>query len=271
METTGSISKIDSIIYFDDFEDLVKYNPEDLTPDQRRFGWIRLDISSVEIKRILGLIDACQDFKRIPSEKHKTFVSHIKHLVDLEQTDIENILHSLHNEVFCRGCYSTDTNTRKKTFLKFEFYNTRYKFSSGKTLSKFEYPLVIYIEIAENLRTNKAVALVSFTSYDYEKRLLAYIPKNRVNLNYIKKVGTVYIVSVVTKPYAPEDPFFEFYISESTYDKITHLIEALTIPMQCKYPLQYRCEPYGMYTMYRSLDPIRHSLPIPLKYFYPHL
>ena len=37
METTGSINKIDSIIYFDDFEDLVKYNPGDLTPDQRKY------------------------------------------------------------------------------------------------------------------------------------------------------------------------------------------------------------------------------------------
>ena len=271
METMGSINKIDSIIYFDDFEDLVKYNPGDLASDQRKYTsgskWTPLYISTEEIKRILGLIGACRDFKRIPSEKYKTFVSHIKHRVDLEQADIEDIIRNLNREVFCKGSYSTDTNIWKITFLKFEFYNTRYKFSCGRSLSPFEFPLIIYIEITEDLRTNKAAALVSFTSYDYEKRLLACIPNKMVNLNYIKKSGSVYIISVVARPYAPEDPFFEFYISESTYNKITHLIEALTIPMQCKYPLQYRCEPYEIYTMYRSLDPIRHGLPIPLKYF----
>ena len=178
----GSINKIDSIIYFDDLEDLGRFNPEDmnasdLTPDQDHYlhGIKRtpLDISTDEIRRITGLIGECHDFHRVPSDKYRTFVRHIKHHIDLKQTDIEDILRNLHHEVFCKGC-STDADTWRKTFLKFEFYNTGYKYACGRKLSRYGYPLIIYLVIAEDLRTNKTAALVSFTSYDFEKLMLSY-------------------------------------------------------------------------------------------------
>ena len=120
----------------------------------------------------------------------------------------------------------------------------------------------------EDLRINKAFALVSFTSYFFEKLMLSYASNKRVNLNYIKKVGSVYIVSVVARPYTPEDPFFEFFISEDAYSKIIHLIHSLTLRHQMKYPLQYRCDAYKTYELYQSLDPINRGLPIPLNYFF---
>ena len=325
-KTIGSINKIDSIIYFDDFEDLERFNPEDmtksehsesakrvkyeywtreqllelkekhlaefdkirseyvlthtlrnydLTPNQNHYlhGIKRtpLDISTEEIRQITGLIGECHDFYRVPSDKYRTFVRHIKHIIDLKQTDIEDILQNLHHEVFCKGCCSTDTNTWRKTFLKFEFYNTSYKFACGRTLggfSAYELPLIIYVVIMEDLRTNKTFALVSFTSFFFEKLMLSYSSTKRVELNYIKKSGSVYIVSVVARPNTPEDPFFEFFISEDTYNKIIHLIHALTLRHQMKYPLQRRCDAYKTYVLYQSPDSINRGLPIPLKYFF---
>lgn len=321
-----SINKIDSIIYFDDFEDLERFDPEnmtvsdysesakrlnyefwtreqllefkekypdefdkirseyvlmhtlrnyDLTPNQNNYlheiKRSPLDISTEEIRQITGLIGECHDFYKVPSERFRTFVRHIRHHIDLRQADIEDILQNLHHEVFCKGCCSTDSVSWRKTFLKFEFYNTSYKFACGRTLGgtyQYELPLVIYVVIMEDLRINKAFALVSFTSYFFEKLMLSYASNKRVNLNYIKKVGSVYIVSVVARPYTPEDPFFEFFISEDAYSKIIHLIHSLTLRHQMKYPLQYRCDAYKTYELYQSLDPINRGLPIPLNYFF---
>lgn len=276
----GSINKIDSIIFFDDFEDLERFNPgdmtaSDLTPDQNEhISGIKitpLDINTEEIRQITGLIGECHDFHRLPSDKYNTFVRHIKHHIDLRQADIEDILQNLHHEVFCKGCYSTVADTWRKTFLKFEFYNTSYKFACGRTLggfSAYELPLIIYVVIMKDLLANKTFALVSFTSYFFEKLKLSYSSTRRVKLNYIKKNGSVYVVSVVARPYAPEDPFFEFFISEDTYNKIMHLIHALTLRHQMKYPLQRRCDAYKTCVMYQSLDPLNHGLPVPLKYFF---
>ena len=317
--------EIDSIIYFDDIEDLARFNPEDLTvsgyseatkrikyeywtreqllelkekhlvefdkirseyvllhtlknhdltPNQNNYlhGIKRspLDISTEEIRQITGLIGECHDFYKVPSERFRTFVRHIRHHIDLRQADIEDILQNLHHEVFCKGCCSTDSVSWRKTFLKFEFYNTSYKFACGRTLGgtyQYELPLVIYVVIMEDLRINKAFALVSFTSYFFEKLMLSYASNKRVNLNYIMKVGSEYIVSVVARPYIPEEPFFEFFISEETYNEIVHLIYALTVRYQSEYPLHHRCDAYKTFVMYWSEDPINRGLPIPLKYF----
>ena len=276
----GSINKIDSIIYFDDFEDLERFNPgdmtvSDLTPDQKKhISGIKitpLDISTDEIRQITGIIGECHDFHRVPSEKYNTFVRHIKRLVDLRQTDIEDILHNLHHQEFCKGCCSTDPKTWRKTFLKFEFYNTSYRFACGRTLggfSAYELPLIIYVVIMDDLRANKTFALVSFTSYFFEKLKLSYSSNKRVKLNYIKKAGSVYVVSVVARPNTPEDPFFEFFISEDTYNRIMHLIHALTLRHQMKYPIQRRCDAYKTHVLYQSLDSVNRGLPIPLKYFF---
>ena len=317
------MNKIDSIIFFDDLEDMCKFQFEDMTSSDyskaakrgkyeywtceqllelkekhpAEFDKIRseyvlmhtlrnynltsnqkqylsrikrmpLDINTEEIRRITGLIDECHDFYRVPSDKYRSFVKYFKRYIDLKQADIEDILRNLHHEVFCKGCCSTDADTWRKTFLKFEFYNTEYKFACGRKLSRYGYPLIIYIVITEDLRTNNTDALVSFTSYDFEKLMLLYSSTKRVKLNYIKKVGSVYIVSVVARPYTPEDPFFEFFISEETYNKIMHLIDALTIRYQMKYPLQYRCDAYKTFVMYRSIDPINRGLPIPVDYYF---
>lgn len=318
--------EIDSIIYFDDIEDLARFNPEDLTVsgyseatkrikyeywtreqllelkekhfvefDKIRSEYVllhtlknhdltsghqdylqgikrtTLDISSGEIKKILGLIDECHDFYRVPSQKYRTFVRHIRHHIDLRQADIEDILQNLHHEVFCKGCCSTDSVSWRKTFLKFEFYNTSYKFACGRTLGgtyEYELPLVIYVVIMEDLRTNKTFALVSFTSYYFEMLMLSHASNKRVNLNYIKKAGSVYVVSVVARLYTPEDPFFEFFISEETYNEIVHLIYALTVRYQSEYPLHHRCDAYETYVLYWSEDPFNHGLPIPLEYLF---
>ena len=149
-----------------------------------------------------------------------------------------------------------------------KYYNNRLKFSNGRSVSKFGLPLVIYIVIAENLRANDTAALVSFTSHDFERCMLAWDSAKRVNINYVEKIGSAYIVSVVTKPYSAEDPFFEFYISETSYNKIIHLIEVLNIRHQIKYPMQRRCDAYKSHVLYRSMDPLKHGLPIPVKYFF---
>ena len=318
------MNKIDSIIYFDDLEDMYRFEFEDmtasdhakaakrikyeywtreqllglkesypsefdkirseyvllrtlkrwdLTPDQVDYidGIKRtsLDISMGEIKPVLSLINDCCDFYREPSSRFRTFPSFIaRYGIPLKQTDIERILQNLQTEIFCKGHFSMDNESWRKTFLKFEFYNSGLKFSSGRSISKYGLPLVIYIVIAENLHTNKSVALVSFTSHDFERCMLAWDSTKRVNLNFIEKIGSAYIVSVVAKPYSAEDPFFEFYISESSYNKIIHLIEALTVRLQIKYPLHYRRDAYMTHVQYQSLDPINHGLPIPVKYFF---
>ena len=282
-KTIGAVSKIDSIIYFDDLEDIERFNPEDmttpdLTPDQNQYSygikWTPLDISTEEIRQITTLIGECHDFHRVPSDKYRTFASHIKHLIDLKQTDIEDILQNLHHEVFCKGSCSTDANTWRKTFLKFEFYNTSYKFACGRTLggfSAYELPLIIYVVIREDLRTNKTSALVSFTSYFSEKCMLSYASPGMVYLNYIKKAGPEYVVSVLARPYFPEAPFFEFFISERTYNKIMHLIDGLTEQQKMKYPLQRKYDAYKTNVLYISPDPVNHGLPVPRKYFFPYL
>ena len=318
------MDKIDSIIYFDDLEDMYRFEFEDMTTSDyekaaervkyeywtreqllglkesypSEFDKIRseyvllhtlnrwdltsdqvdyidrikrtsLDISMDEIKPVLSLINDCCDFYREPSSKFRTFPRFIaRYGLPLTQTDIEKILQSLPSEVFCKGSISTDNESWRKTFLKFEFYNSGLKFSSGRSISKYGLPLVIYIVIAENLHTNKSVALVSFTSYDFERCMLAWNSNTRVKLNYIEKNGSVYLVSVVAKPYTADDPFFEFYISEGSYNRIIHLIEGLTVKLQMKYPVHYKCDAYNTFVQYKSLDPINHGLPIPVEYFF---
>ena len=173
----ADINKIDSIIYFDDLEDMYRFEFEDITSDQVHYidGIKRtsLDISMDEIKHILNLISHRYNLYTEPSLKSRTFPTFIaRYGLPLTQTDIEKILQSLPSEVFCKGSISTDNESRRKTFLKFEFYNTGLRFSGGRSLSKYGLPLVIYIVIAENLHTNKTTALVSFTSYDFERCIL---------------------------------------------------------------------------------------------------
>ena len=175
-------------------------------------------------------------------------------------------MQSLQTEVLCKCICSTDNEYWRRTFLKYEFYNNRLKFSNGRSVSKFGLPLVIYIVIAENLRANDTVALVSFTSHDFERCMLTWNSTKRVNLNFVEKIGSAYIVSVVARPYSAEDPFFEFYISETSYNKIIHLIEVLNNSQQSKYPLKCRRDAYKLYVQYRSKDPINHGLPIPVDY-----
>ena len=321
------MNKIDSIIYFDDLEDMyrfefkdmtasdhakaakrVKYEywtreqllelkeqyfsefntirseyvllhtlkRRDLTPEQIQYinGIWRtsLDIGTKEINRILGLISECNDFYRTPNSKHRTFPMYFaRHGISLNQTDIESILKELPSAVFCKAVCTTETKNWKKTFLKFEFYNLEHKFSNGRSLpvyAEYELPLVIYIVIAENLQTDKAVALVSFSCYEFDRLMLGWNSNKRVNLNYVEKNGSSYIVSVVSKPYSVEDPFSKFYISEAVYNKIIHLIEALTVKLQMKYPVHYKCDAYNTFVQYKSLDPINHGLPIPRDYFF---
>ena len=278
-----TFSKIDSIIYFDDYEDLERYNPGELTrfdgletaesaksKYETREQWASLDVSESEIKHVLSLINDCHDFYRLPSTKFRTFPSFIRRYgITLNQTNIESVLHNLQNEVLCKCSCSTDNDFWRRTFLKFEFYNTSFKFSNGRSISRFGLPLVIYIVIAENLRANDTVALVSFTSHDFERCMVAWNPAKRVKLNFVEKTGSVYLVSVVAKPYSDDDPFFEFYISEAAYNKIIHLIEALTVKLQIKHPIQHYRNAYKTHVLYRSLDPVNHGLPIPVKYFFP--
>lgn len=318
-----NIDVINSIVYFEDLEDLERFNIEDmtatdyseqakriqfeywtrekllelkekhpsmfnairseyvlshalkrwdLTMEQLRYlDGIRrssLDISMDELKHVFSLINERRFMFREPSTKFRSFPRYLaRYGISLYQTDIVNVLQNLQTEVFCKGCCSTDNESWRRTFLKFEFYNAKFKFSSGRSLSKYGLPMLIYIVIAENLRTNKTVALVSFSSNDFERCKLLRNPVKRVNLNYIEKIGSAYIVSVLAKPYSADDPFLEFYVSESSYNKIIHLIEALTIPIQIKYPLQRRSDAYKTHVLYRSMDPINHGLPIPVDYF----
>ena len=274
------INHIDSIIYFDDYEDLERFNPEDWTVSDHsetanrvrktyftHEQWTSHDISSDEIKHVLSQINACQDFYRYPSAKFRTFPAFIRRYgITINQTNIEIVLQSLQTEVLCKCICSTDNEYWRRTFLKYEFYNNRLKFSNGRSVSKFGLPLVIYIVIAENLRANDTIALVSFTSHDFERCMLVWDSAKRVNLNFVEKIGSAYIVSVVAKPYSSEAPFFEFYISETSYNKIIHLIEALNIQHQIKYPMLRRCDAYKSHVLYKSLDPINHGLPIPADY-----
>ena len=277
-----TINHIDSIIYFDDYEDLERFNPgklarfDDLemaknvnSKYEAREQWTSLEISSDEIRHVFSLINACQDFYRYPSAKSRTFPAFIRRYgITINQTNIEIVLQSLQTEVLCKCICSTDNEYWRRTFLKYEFYNNGLKFSNGRSVSKFGLPLVIYIVIAENLRANDTVALVSFTSHDFERCMLAWNPAKQVDLNYVEKIGSAYIVSVVARPYFAEDPFFEFYISETSYNKIIHLIEVLNIRHQMKYPMQRRCDAYKSHVLYRSMDPLKHGLPIPVKYFF---
>ena len=280
------MNKIDSIIYFDDPEDMFRFKPENMSADQIFYSEgiqrTSTDFSTEEIRHVISLINDCHDFRREPSDKFRTFPKHIaRYRIPLEQDDIEGILQELPSEPFCKADCSTDAKTWKKTFLKFEFCNYEHRFSNGRSLSgylehrmlfgylmPYIFPFVIYIVIADNLTTNKTAALVSFTSYDFEKCMLAWDSNKRVNLNYIEKSGSVYLVSVVARPYSAEDPFLEFFISEGTYNKIIHLIEGLTVKLQMNYPVHYRCDAYKTYVKYQSLDPVNHGLPVPVKYFF---
>lgn len=251
--------KIDSIIYFDDFQDLERFNSKVMTAqvysDQRHYEngikQTALDTCADVIPHILCLISNCHDFYRLPTTKFRPFPEYMhKYGISFNQTDIESILHNLHKEVFCKGSCSTDSKFWRKTFLKFEFYNTKHKFS------------------AEDLITLKTFALVSFSCYEFERILLTRNPAKRVNLNFVEKTGSVYLVSVVARPYSIEDPFFEFFISEGSYNRIIHLIEGLTVKLQMKYPVHYKCDAYNTFVQYKSLDPINHGLPIPVEYFF---
>ena len=275
-----TIYHIDSIIYFDDYEDLERFNPGDLNESRyteackrdknkyfTREQWTALDISTGEINHVLSLIRDCHDFYRYPSAKIRTFPEHIRRYgFAMNQTNIENVLLSLQTEVFCKCICSTDNEYWRRTFLKYEFYNNSHKLSLRTGFSTFGLPLVMYIVIAEDLRANDTVALVSLTSHDFERCKLAWNSNKRVNLNFVEKIGSSYIVSVVAKPRFADDPFFEFYISETSYNKIIHLIEALNIRHQIKYPMKRRCDAYKSHVLYKSLDPINHGLPIPIDY-----
>lgn len=272
--------KIDSIIYFDDFQDLERFNSKVMTApvysDQRHYEngikQTALDTCADVIPHILCLISNCHDFYRVPTTKFRPFPEYMhKYGISFNQTDIESIMHNLHKEVFCKGSCSTDSKFWRKTFLKFEFYNTKHKFSNDRYLplyAYYEFPLVIYTVIAEDLITLKTFALVSFSCYEFERILLTRNPAKRVNLNFVEKTGSVYLVSVVARPYSIEDPFFEFFISEGSYNRIIHLIEGLTVKLQMKYPVHYKCDAYNTFVQYKSLDPINHGLPIPVKYFF---
>lgn len=275
------MNEIDAIIYFDDLADLERFNPENITVSDHseaadrvkyayfnRERWTSLDISADEVRHVLRFIIDCQDFYRYPSTKFKTFPEFIRRYgLTINQTNIESVLRCLQTEVFCKESCSTDNDFWKRTFLKYEFYNSKLKFSDGRSISKFGLPLVIYIVIAENLRANKAFALVSFSSHYFERCMLKWDSPRRVNLNYIEKIGTSYILSVVAKPCSAEDPFLKFYISQDSYNGIIHLIEGLSEQDQIKYPLQLTRDAYKTHVVYKSLDPINHGLPIPVDYF----
>ena len=275
------MNEIDAIIYFDDLADLERFNPENITVsdhsetvDRLKYThfnhkqWTSLDISADEIRHVLRFINDCQDFYRYPSTKFRTFPEFIRRYgLTINQTNIESVLQCLQTEVFCKESCSTDNDFWKRTFLKYEFYNSKLKFSNGRSISKYGLPLVIYIVIAENLRENKAFALVSFSSYDFERCFLKWNSPRRVNLNYVEKIGSAYILSVVAKPCSAEDPFLKFYISEDRYNGIIHLIEGLSEQDHIKCLLQLKRDAYKTHVVYKSLDPINHGLPIPVDYF----
>lgn len=244
---------------------------KDLTSKQQHYyaQWMLekpLDIRPTEIKRVLYYLSKCHDFYWEPSTKDQSFPKYLdKHGISLNQTGIENVLRSLPAEVFCRGSWYFDYQDWRKTFLKFEYYTTGHKFSCGKTLSNYELPLVLYITIAENYRTNKVIALVSFTSHDYEKHLLESNSTKTVNLNFVEKVGSVYIASVVSKPYSLADPLFEFYISEKSYKTIIHHLEALSSREKSEYNLVCSRDICISHVLYQSNG---HGIPIPVKHFF---
>ena len=270
------MNEIDAIIYFDDLADLERFNPEDWTISDHsettkrvkntyftREQWTTLDINAVEIRHILRLIKDCRDFYRYPSAKFRSFPKFIRRYgVYLKQIDIENVLRSLWLEVLCKCCCSTDGESWRRTFLKFEIYNNGYKLSPRMEFSTFGLPIIVYIVITEDIRASKRIALVSFTSYEFELSMLGRYTDRRVNLNYIEKIGSVYILSVVAKPYSAEDPFFKFYISEDSYNEIMRYIDGLSKQDQIKYHLQRKHDAYKTHVVYRSMDPVNHGLPI---------
>lgn len=133
---------------------------------------------------------------------------------------------------------------------------SRSKFSHAKLNPKWRVGVV--------LDGNKLSENIHIEPYSYAGTRLVY--NMRFQLNFLEKIGSKYILSIVAHPDAT-DPFLEFEISETSYNKIVHLIETLTVRLQMKYPIQYKCNEDKSNILYRSVDPIKRGLPIPSDYF----
>ncbi len=94
------MNKIDSIICFDDPEDMFRFKPEYITADQKncseRIQRAPLDISMEEIRHVLSLISECDDFYRQPSSKFRTYPGFIARYGISLITSTQSILSSRH-------------------------------------------------------------------------------------------------------------------------------------------------------------------------------
>lgn len=148
-------------------------NHEDLTPNQLRYvediKTISRNVDLKEVKHTLKLIKDCHDFYRVPSDKNRQFLRYLKtHGINLTQIDVENIMHSLHIKDFSEGRYSTDKKYWGHGLMIFEFNDSNFKFSCGKSLPKNELPFKVYIKVDNDLTSGESIAIVSFHKPEYD-------------------------------------------------------------------------------------------------------
>lgn len=146
---------------------------EDLTVDQLRYIASRKEVSRevtlAEIKHLLKLIRECKRITVLPSPKNVEFEEYLStYGIELEQEDIDDIMHNLHIKNFTGGRYSTDERYWGNTLVTFGFEDANYTFACGKQLPANALPFGIYIKVDQNLSTQKTVIVVSFHKAEHK-------------------------------------------------------------------------------------------------------
>lgn len=157
----------------DDYVLLKILRHEDLTPDQLIYinnrKTVSRDVTIAEVKHILKLIYTCNRITTLPAPKNVSFEDELSKLgIELDPTDVDNIVRNLHIRDFSEGRYSTDERYWGSSLMVFNFDPTGFTFACGKSLPAGQLPFGIYIKVDENLVTKKSVILVAFHKADYE-------------------------------------------------------------------------------------------------------